>query len=283
MLPADSCAIKKLTFRFDINEARNHGQKGYDSMVLKVCGMTNVGKRRELNEDSFKICGFEGGAPLGVCILADGMGGHNAGEVASSTATEILAGELSEGLGKTDDNEICQSIAAAIDFANSRIYEKSLSNSEQAGMGTTLVVAYVKDDQLWVANIGDSCAYVVNSKEICKITIEHSIVEELVRRGTITREEARNHPDKNIITRALGTEDFVDADYYDYKLSPGETVLLCSDGLTETVRDERIQEIIVNEESIDKVVTALIDEANENGGVDNITVVAFRVDKEDNK
>lgn len=283
MLPADSCATKKRTFTIDINAARNHGQKGYDSMVLKVCGMTNIGKRRELNEDSFKICGFEDGAPLGVCVLADGMGGHNAGEIASGTATEIVAGELAEGQGKTDDNEICRSIAAAIDFANSRIYEMSLSNIEQAGMGTTLVVAYVKGEKLWVANIGDSCAYVVNSKEICKITIDHSIVEELVQRGTITREEARSHPDKNIITRALGTEEFVDADYYDYKLSVGETVLLCSDGLTETVRDERIQEIVINAESIDKAVAALIDEANENGGIDNITVVAFRVEKEENK
>lgn len=283
MLPADSCETKKRIFKFDINETRNHGQKGYDSMVLKVCGMTNIGKRRELNEDSFKICGFEGGVPLGVCVLADGMGGHNAGEIASGTASEIIVGELAEELHKTDDKEICHSIAAAIDFANSRIYEMSLSNPEQAGMGTTLVVAYVKDEQLWVANIGDSRAYVVNSKEICKITVDHSIVEELVQRGTITREEARNHPDKNIITRALGTETFVDADYYDYKLSEGETVLLCSDGLTETVRDERIQEIIVNEESIDKAVKALVDEANKNGGVDNITVVAFRVEKEENK
>ncbi len=252
-------------------------------MVLKVCGMTNIGKRRELNEDSFRICGFENGAPLGVCVLADGMGGHNAGEIASSTAAEIVAGELAEELCKTDAKDICHSIANAIDFANSRIYEMSLSNPEQAGMGTTLVVAYVKDEQLWVANIGDSRAYVVNSKEICKITIDHSIVEELVQRGSITREEARNHPDKNIITRALGTEEFVDADYYDYKLSEGETILLCSDGLTETVRDEKIQEIIVNEESIDKAVETLVDEANKNGGVDNITVVAFRVEKEDNK
>ncbi len=252
-------------------------------MVLKVCGMSNIGKRRELNEDSFKICGFEDGAPLGVCVLADGMGGHNAGEVASETAAEIVTGELAEGFGKTNGKEICQNIAAAIDFANSRIYEMSLSNAEQAGMGTTLVVAYVKGEQLWVANIGDSCAYVVNSKEICKITIDHSIVEELVQRGTITREEARNHPDKNIITRALGTEEFVDADYYDYKLSEGETVLLCSDGLTETVRDERIKEIILSEENIDKAVAALVDEANKNGGVDNITIVAFRVEKEENK
>ncbi len=252
-------------------------------MVIKVCGLSDIGMRRELNEDSFKICGFDEGKPLGVCILADGMGGHNAGEVASSTATEVIGAELIECLGEEDDKKISLNIAGAIDFANSQIYEKALKNREQAGMGTTLVVAYVKDDLLRVANIGDSCAYVVSNSEISKITVDHSIVEELVRRGTISREQARNHPDKNIITRALGTDEFVDADFYDYKLSMGETIILCSDGLTETVRDEKIKEIIENAESTDAAAKELIDEANKNGGVDNITVVVLQVEKEENK
>ena len=259
------------------------GQKGYDSMVLRVCGMTDIGKRRELNEDSFRISGFENGKPQGVCVLADGMGGHNAGEVASSTATELIAAELEGCLDETDQKKIRLNIAGAIDFANAQIFERSLENREQAGMGTTLVVAYVKDSLLCVANIGDSCAYVVSEKKICKITVDHSVVEELVQRGTISREEARNHPDKNIITRALGTEEFVDADFYDYKLSEGETIILCSDGLTEMVKEEEIKDIIVNAENIESAVKALIDEANKNGGIDNITVVALRVEKEENK
>ncbi len=251
-------------------------------MVIKVCGLSDIGKRRELNEDSFGICGFEGMSTKGVCVLADGMGGHNAGEVASSLTVESIISELSESLGENDDEQIKLNIAGAIDYANSRVYEMSLKNSEQAGMGTTLVVAYVNDSLVRVANIGDSRAYVVSEKEICRITIDHSVVEELIQRGTITREEARNHPDKNIITRALGTDTFVDADFFDYKISEGETVVLCSDGLTEMVLEDRIKEIINGTKDINEAVQTLIDEANNNGGVDNITAVAIRFEKEDN-
>ena len=122
-------------------------------MVIKVCGFTDKGKCRELNEDSFRICGFEDGQPLGVCVLADGMGGHNAGEIASSMAAEIVAGELSESLGETDDSKITFNMATAIDFANTSVFERSLRSREQSGMGTTLVVAYVKDALVRIANI----------------------------------------------------------------------------------------------------------------------------------
>ena len=251
-------------------------------MVVKVCGMSDIGKCRELNEDSFKICGFENGLPNGVCVLADGMGGHNAGEIASSKAVELVAGELS-GVDATDDKEICKEIASAVDFANSCIYEMSLKKREHSGMGTTLVVAFVKDGHLLVANIGDSCAYVVSEKNMRKITIDHSVVEELVQRGTITREQARNHPDKNIITRAVGTDEYVDADFFEYKLHLGDTIVLCSDGLTEMVEDEKIKDLVNNSESVDDLVRNLVDEANNNGGVDNITVIALRVEKEETK
>ncbi len=251
-------------------------------MFVKVCGLTDIGKRRELNEDSFKICGFEDGKPLGVCVLADGMGGHNAGEIASGAAVDIITNELKTCLDEEDDKKITLNIAGAIDFANAHIYERALKNSEQAGMGTTAVVAYVRGSQLRVANIGDSCAYVISDKEICKITIDHSVVEELVRRGTITREEARCHPDKNIITRAVGTEEYVDADFFDYTVSPGETIILCSDGLWEMVTDEEIKDIVNKSENTDEAVKALVDEANRNGGVDNITVVALHFEKEEN-
>lgn len=251
-------------------------------MFVKVCGLTDKGKRRELNEDSFKICGFEDGKPLGVCVLADGMGGHNAGEVASGAAVDIITNELKTCLDEDDDKKITLNIAGAIDFANAHIYERALKNREQAGMGTTTVIAYVRDSQLRIANIGDSCAYVISDKEICKITIDHSVVEELVRRGTITREEARCHPDKNIITRAVGTEEYVDADFFDYRVSPGETVILCSDGLWEMVTDEEIKDIVSKSENTEEAVKALVDEANKNGGVDNITVVALHFEKEEN-
>ncbi|MBQ9757898.1 MAG: Stp1/IreP family PP2C-type Ser/Thr phosphatase [Clostridia bacterium] len=250
-------------------------------MVIEVCGLTDIGKHRELNEDSFRLGGFLDGKPLGVCVLADGMGGHNAGEIASSMAADIVTNELLEALDESDDSKITLNMAEAIDFANSSVFERSLRSREQSGMGTTLVVAYVKDSLVRIANIGDSCAYVVSKTQIQKITVDHSVVEELVQRGSITRQEARNHPDKNIITRALGTEEFVDADFYDYNLSEGETVILCSDGLTETVTDERIKEIINENEDVNTVAESLVAEANKNGGVDNITVVVIRAQKEE--
>lgn len=251
-------------------------------MVVEVCGLSDIGKRRELNEDSFRICGFENGAVNGVCVLADGMGGHNAGEIASSTAAELIATDLAARLDETDSEKISLNIEAAIDFANSEVYEMSLKNREQAGMGTTVVVAFVSNEHVRLANIGDSGVYVISGKQIRRITVDHSVVEELVQNGSITREEARNHPDKNIITRALGTEAYVNADYYDYIPNDGEVILMCSDGLSEMVEDKDIRRLVNASDNINDAVKALIDEANGNGGADNITVIALRFKKEEN-
>ncbi len=257
-------------------------QKGSDYVIVEVCGMTDVGQLREHNEDSFLIRGFEDGKPLGVCVLADGMGGHNAGEVASGMAAQIICDDLMSCINQMDSDRITHYMAASIDYANSEIYEMSLKNPLQAGMGTTVVVTAVKDNFVRIANIGDSCAYVVSDIVMRKITVDHSVVEELVQSGSITRAEARNHPDKNIITRAVGTERFVDADYFDYTPVGGETILMCSDGLCEMVSDKAIKKILNTEETLQGAVKALIDEANRCGGVDNITVVALKFKKEEN-
>ncbi len=251
-------------------------------MIVEVCGMTDVGQLREHNEDNFLIRGFEDGKMSGVCVLADGMGGHNAGEIASLMAAQIICDELLESLAERDDKQITLNMASAIDYANSEVYEMSLKNLAQAGMGTTTVVAFVKDGLVRIANIGDSRAYVVSDIVMRKITIDHSVVEELVQSGSITSAEARNHPDKNIITRAVGTEKFVDADFYDYTPIGGETILMCSDGLWEMVSDKTIKKILNTAETLNDGVKALIDAANRCGGVDNITVVALRFSKEEN-
>lgn len=251
-------------------------------MLVEVCGMTDVGQLREHNEDCFLIRGFENSKLSGICVLADGMGGHNAGEVASGMAAQIICDELTESLNEEDNNKIALDMAAAIDYANSEIYEMSLKNSAQAGMGTTVVATFVKDGLVRIANIGDSCAYVISDIVMRKITVDHSLVEELVQSGSITRAEARNHPDKNIITRAVGTERFVDADYFDYIPVGGETILMCSDGLCEMVSDKNIKKILNTAETLKDGVKALIDEANRCGGVDNITIVALRFKKEEN-
>lgn len=251
-------------------------------MFVDVCGMTDVGQLRELNEDSFEIRGFKSGAPTGLCVLADGMGGHNAGEVASGMATRLVCDDLEDSLNESDSNVIAQKMASAIDFANSEIYDMSLKNLNQAGMGSTLVVAFVKEGLVRIANIGDSCAYVISNAVIKKITVDHSVVEELVQSGSITRAEARNHPDKNIITRAVGTERYVDADFFDYVPVGGEVILMCSDGLCEMLGDKEIKKIVNNSENMNAAVKALIDAANENGGVDNITAIALQFKKEEN-
>ncbi len=251
-------------------------------MLVEVCGLTDIGQIRELNEDNFEIRGFKDKQTLGVCVLADGMGGHNAGEIASHMASQLICDDLEERLHEKDSKEVLKNIAAAIDFANSEIYNMSLKNPDKAGMGTTTVIVFVNDEFVRIANIGDSCAYLVTDTIIRKITIDHSIVEELVQSGSITRTQARNHPDKNIITRAVGTEKFVDADYFDYVPTGGETILVCSDGLTEMLLDKDIKDIINNSENLNEAVKALIDEANKNGGVDNITVIALQFKKEEN-
>lgn len=262
-------------------KVRNYGQKGYDTMFVEVCGLTDIGKLRELNEDSFEIRGFKDGEISGVCVLADGMGGHNAGEIASRMAAQLICDDLESCLLESDNALIAKKMAAAIDFANSEIYNMSIKNSAQAGMGTTTVVAFVKKGLVRIANIGDSGAYLISDTVMRKITVDHSVVEELVQSGSITRAEARNHPDKNIITRAVGTEKYVDADFYDYVPVGGETILLCSDGLTEMLKEKEIKRIINDSENISVAVSALIDEANKCGGVDNITVIALQFKKEE--
>ena len=250
-------------------------------MFASVYGLTDIGQLRELNEDSFEIRGFKDGDLSGICVLADGMGGHNAGEIASRMAVSLICDDLESALLDEDTSGLAKKMAASIDFANSEIYSMSLRNSAQAGMGTTVVVAFVKDNLVRIANIGDSCAYLISDTVMRKITVDHSVVEELVQSGSITRAEARNHPDKNIITRAVGSEKYVDADFYDYVPVGGETILMCSDGLTEMVREKEIKQIINESENIKDAVKTLVDEANKRGGVDNITVIALQFKKEE--
>lgn len=249
-------------------------------MITEVYGHTDIGRRRELNEDSFKICGFENGSDTGFCILADGMGGHNAGEVASGCTVDIIAAELLKTAGETDIDAATAEMADAIDLANAEIYEMSLRNPAQAGMGSTAVIVYSCGSRIRIANIGDSRAYLINSREICRMTIDHSVVEQLIRSGSITREDAKVHPDKNIITRAVGTEDYVEVDFFDYDAEAEDVILLCSDGLTEMVSEEEIQTAVNTTESVEAAVKSLIDRANENGGTDNITVIAIRFKEE---
>jgi len=228
---------------------------------------TDTGRQRRENEDSAYVR-----AP--VFVVADGMGGAQAGEVASRIATETFEHGLPDGGGSAQER-----LADLVRDANHQIYDRSRSEQGREGMGTTLTAAYLDASQLAVAHVGDSRAYLFRGGELTRLTQDHSLVDELVRQGKLTEEQAAEHPQRSIITRALGPEPEVDVDTWTYPVRAGDVVLLCSDGLTSMVPEERIKEILQSSSSLDEAGNRLIDEANEAGGRDNITVVLFRVEE----
>ena len=226
---------------------------------------SDTGRQRRENEDSFFAR-----APL--FAVADGMGGAQAGEVASHIAVEVLQEGLPDGAGSIEER-----LRERVREANARINEVSRSDDQRAGMGTTLTVAYVGEDELTVAHVGDSRLYRLRSGRFERLTEDHSLVEELVRQGKLTPEEADEHPQRSIITRALGPEAHVEADSFTWPARSGDVYLVCSDGLTSMVPEARVGEILGSSESLGAAGRALIDAANEAGGRDNITVVLFRL------
>lgn len=237
---------------------------------MKFYAITDIGRKRELNEDYIYTSGQPIGALPNLFIVADGMGGHKAGDYASMHTVDRFV-EVIRELG--EEHGVQDAINEAVTAANAYIYQRSRENSNLSGMGTTLVLASCIGNEAIVANIGDSRLYLVNDDAMTQITRDHSLVEEMVTLGGIDREMARNHPDKNIITRAVGVKEKVAADFFEVDLTKGDKLLLCSDGLTNMLRDEEIYQIIQNNKELEQAVKALVDAANENGGRDNIAVV----------
>ena len=236
---------------------------------MKVYSMTDIGKKRELNEDYIYTSVLPIGGLQNLFIVADGMGGHNAGDYASAHAVEtfVETAKMSEKGEKTESI-----LKNALEKANTFVHKTSLSDAKFSGMGTTMVVATCNEDKVTVANVGDSRLYVINDT-IRQITKDHSLVEEMVSLGGIDKETARNHPDKNIITRAVGVRPGVEIDFFELTVTRADKLLLCSDGLTNMLRDEEICAIIQKNEEIEQAAKALIDAANYNGGRDNIAVI----------
>jgi protein phosphatase len=202
-------------------------------------------------------------------VVADGMGGHRAGDFASRYTVEIIQ----KSIRANRERNPIKIIRMAIETANMKVLEKANSDENLAGMGTTVVVATVVGNYIYVANVGDSRLYLIRDG-IQQVTRDHSLVEEMVRMGEINREQARNHPDKNIITRAVGVRSRVSIDFFDMKLEKDDTVLMCSDGLSNMLEDEEIKEIIrTGSHDLPEIALQLIGRANQNGGRDNIAVV----------
>ena len=231
-------------------------------------GKTDIGANRRTNQDYFYVSTEPIGSLPNIFIVADGMGGHKAGDVASREAVNTITSEISAAAVR-DPVSIMET---AISSANKRLLEKSRSAPEFEGMGTTLVMAAICNDIIYIANIGDSRLYVIDD-EIRQITRDHSFVQEMVTLGKLDKKSAKNHEKKNYLTRALGVEEGTMADFFEIKRKEGERILMCSDGLTNMVEDDDIKNIVSGKADIREAVMALIEEANKNGGMDNITAV----------
>jgi serine/threonine protein phosphatase PrpC len=228
---------------------------------------TDVGRQRRVNEDSLLVR-----PPL--FVVADGMGGHQAGEVASGLAVETFAGGLPDG-GDAAEFRLAELIQAA----NRQIHDTSRSDAEHAGMGTTITAAYVDVDDVAIAHVGDSRAYRWRDGDLERLTDDHSLVEELIRQGKLTAEEAEDHPQRSIVTRALGPEPDVQVDTRTVPARDGDLFLLCSDGLTGMIGEAGLARVLSGGGTLAQLVRGLIDAANAAGGRDNITVVLFRVEE----
>jgi PPM family protein phosphatase len=228
---------------------------------------THTGRKRRHNEDAYVLQ-----PPL--FAIADGMGGARAGEVASSLAAAALQSGEVDGNGK-------ERVIALIQAANRSVYERSSQDAEVAGMGTTMTVALVEDATVTLGHVGDSRAYVLRDGELEQLTDDHSLVAELVRGGKLSAEEAEHHPQRSVITRALGTDPDVDVDTFTVEAQDGDVFVLCSDGLTDMIGDDEIGEVLAgSRENLKEAAEELVRRANKAGGQDNITVVAFEMTDE---
>ncbi len=241
---------------------------------MEAFAKTDVGKARDMNQDYYYISPEN--EELKLYILADGMGGYKGGEVASKLATISTKNYIESNFENTikDKEEILNLIKNSMEYANMVVYEKSKEDEELESMGTTLEVCLIYNNKVYLGHVGDSRIYRIRKDIIRKLTTDHSYVEKLVKDGTITKEEAVNHPKKNMLTKALGCTAFVEPDVTVKGFIKDDIILMCSDGLTNMIKEQEIYNIIKNDYKI--AVQKLVEQANENGGYDNITAIIIK-------
>lgn len=242
---------------------------------MLVSAKTDIGMKRSTNQDSFSYGQLENGAVIWA-VVCDGMGGMAAGNVASSAAVEVVSGSLENNLSpKSSASFVRNLLKSSIESANAKIYSMSSENEDLRGMGTTIVAVVVIKGIAYFAHAGDSRAYYYSNNQLTQLTTDHSVVQSLVEKGQLTEDEAKNHPNKNIITRALGVASYIDIDFEECEVKEGDTVLLCTDGLTNCIDDELIK-LASSDNDFNSLAERLVELANQNGGNDNITVVAIK-------
>lgn len=244
-----------------------------------ICACSDVGKVRDINQDAYFYMEDE---ILPIFIVADGMGGHKAGEVASNTAISKIVNYYNANKEKiiNEEMQIPQFINESVSIANDELIKESESDEELKGMGTTITMCLVLNQEAYIGHVGDSRAYLLRDGELKQITQDHSLVGELLRTGSITKEEARNHPKKNIIMRALGTKKDIKTDVFTKSLKNGDKIVLCTDGLTNMVTDEEILDVIKNEEDTTSSCSTLVNISNKYGGIDNTTIMLIKAKQE---
>jgi PPM family protein phosphatase len=244
-------------------------------MTFEFFEALDTGRARTNNEDSVSL-----DESVGLAVLADGMGGYNAGEVASSMATSFIRSELGrwlrEATDSATDTEVRRAMDICVDNANRAIFNAANSNPQYAGMGTTLVVAVVREMRLLVGHVGDSRAYRLRSGRLQQITRDHSLLQEQIDAGLITPEQAAFSANKNLVTRAIGVEDTVLLETHLHEVQPGDVILMCSDGLSDMLDDASISQVLQMHESLPAAGHALVEAANDAGGKDNISVILVR-------
>ena len=240
---------------------------------MEAFAKSDIGKARDMNQDYYYIPDWED--EVNLYILADGMGGYNGGEVASKLATMTTVNYIKSNFEQTekDRDNILNLIKSAMEYANMVVYEKSNEDKELEGMGTTLEVCLIYGGKAYIGHVGDSRIYRIRNELIRKLTHDHSYVEKLVNDGTISKEEASHHPKKNMLTKALGCKAFLEPDVTVKTINKNDTILMCSDGLTNMLEEKEIYEII--KEDYKLAADKLINMANEKGGYDNITAIVI--------
>ena len=235
---------------------------------MKSYSLTDVGVVRKVNQDYVYTSDKPVGHLPNLFVVADGMGGHRAGDYASKYTVEVLERELK----RTDEEDVERALIQAVKVANHELIREAGTDEHLKGMGTTIVVATIINQMMYFANVGDSRLYLIN-QGILQLTKDHSLVEEMVRLGGIKPEEAKHHPDKNIITRAIGAKEEVEVEFYEHRLKKGDIILMCTDGLSNMVEDEELFHIVQGARDVVEAAEMLVETAKENGGTDNIGLV----------
>ncbi len=241
--------------------------------MIAFAAKTDVGKERKMNQDFYLVSEEQ----PALFVLCDGMGGHQSGDVASRTAAESMETYIRlQSTLDLSEEKAATMLRNAVSYANNIVYNRALECEAFAGMGTTTDVCLLDFDMLYIAHVGDSRVYLMRDGMLSQLTTDHSLVEEMVQKGLISKEEATSHPKKHIITRAVGTNASVESDCISLPLRQDDLILMCSDGLSNMLSDTEIKHLLISDQSLDNVVSNLITKANENGGHDNITAIVFK-------